>query len=299
MIVKCTSNNPFPCGQCMACRINARRIWQSRLMLEAESHEHIFFSTLTLKQEGDGNVHKFEFSKFLKSLREEYRSLGILFRFFAVGEYGDQFGRPHYHAIFFGIPWQARLLIDHVWQRYDLGHQQETGTVRHDPFSRHLAAYITGYVSKKWTKPSPLLGGKNPEFMSCSRRPGLGVGYVPRLVHGFSTGIGPQALAALGDVPVSLCQSKASLPLGRLIRGHTRNALFGSPKQPLTGAYAKHLDKVRELETLMQTLPKDIPLSERKVETYKLYDAKIQKLKRISKVKAARRREMELTKGKL
>ena len=41
----------FGCGQCMACRINRRRIWTHRIMLEALVSPSASFLTLTYNKE--------------------------------------------------------------------------------------------------------------------------------------------------------------------------------------------------------------------------------------------------------
>lgn len=98
----------FPCGQCQNCRINKRRDWQSRLLLEAASHEYGIFVTLTFADFGTPSVlRKDAIRPFLKSLRKAVPSL----RYFAVGEYGTQTGRAHFHAhLFSNVPVSDHLL---------------------------------------------------------------------------------------------------------------------------------------------------------------------------------------------
>lgn len=96
----------MPCGKCLLCRINKSREWSFRLMLHAEEcNFQCSFITLTYDDEHlpeDFQVHKDHLQKFFKRIRF---SLGdIRIKYFACGEYGGMSGRPHYHAIVFGLP---------------------------------------------------------------------------------------------------------------------------------------------------------------------------------------------------
>lgn len=98
---------PFflPCGQCPACRYNSARDWAFRIQGESQNFEttSIFFVTLTYSAEFvpvDYSLVPSHLTDWLKRVRKR---LDYPIRFFACGEYGDRFGRPHYHAIIFGL----------------------------------------------------------------------------------------------------------------------------------------------------------------------------------------------------
>jgi len=158
----------------MPCRINHRRAWTARMILEAALHEHpCFFITLTYDQKhlpSDGSLRPRDFQLFFKRLRGllDYGSLPT-FRYFGVGEYGDRSFRPHYHAIIFGFSGDTTLFAD-AWT---------LGLVDVGDASPQSIAYVAGYTTKKMTKkddPRLLRNGKNlhPEFIRMSRRPGIG-----------------------------------------------------------------------------------------------------------------------------
>ena len=103
---------------------------------------------------------------FFKRLRK-YREV----RYFACGEYGDRFNRPHYHAIIYGIrPKEDKELLCKCWKN-GLVH---TGTVTEDSCN-YVAKYMTkklrGLALAEALKKDPDF--KN-EFVLMSRRPGIG-----------------------------------------------------------------------------------------------------------------------------
>lgn len=97
-----------PCGKCVPCRLAFGRDWTTRLVVEAASYrpEVCWFVTLTYADAflprsagGRATVRLSEVSAWVRRLRDR----GLVFRFFAVSEYGDRFGRPHYHVLVFGL----------------------------------------------------------------------------------------------------------------------------------------------------------------------------------------------------
>lgn len=93
-----------PCGKCVACRRRKQNEWAFRCMVEARHSASSYFVTLTyddhylpLSLSGQPTLVKEHLQKHIKDLR--YR-LGEI-KFFGCGEYGDKFGRPHYHYLLF------------------------------------------------------------------------------------------------------------------------------------------------------------------------------------------------------
>lgn len=122
-VINPKTNSPMyvPCGRCMACRINKTQEWVIRLEMEKMTTEKTSFVTLTYDDNHlpkDQGLHKKDLQLFFKRLRK----LGLTFRYYAVGEYGEKeqkyydpideeliqlgkinpHGRPHYHVLFFG-----------------------------------------------------------------------------------------------------------------------------------------------------------------------------------------------------
>ena len=190
--MKCTS--PFkkeidgvvytlPCGQCMSCRLNHARMWSIRISHEASTHLHNVFLTLTYDDEHlpvDNSVHKRDLQLFFKRLR---KSLGTKIRYFACGEYGDKFGRPHYHAIVFGLSADCAVFRNKKFDRKTQGYYcdmpcWDKGFVHIGSVTVDSANYVAGYVTKKLkgknAKDYYLQKGIEPEFVLMSRRPGIG-----------------------------------------------------------------------------------------------------------------------------
>jgi len=91
-----------PCGKCAFCIKKAIDAWCLRLMHELAVSSSAFFITLTYDDEHlppGAELSKRDLQLFIKRLRK--RNPGI--RYFAVGEYGTEKGRPHYHAVIFNL----------------------------------------------------------------------------------------------------------------------------------------------------------------------------------------------------
>lgn len=233
----------YGCGQCRPCRLNRRRVWTSRLMLEAQLHEASSFLTLTYDEEhNSGSLDAHHLQDFLKRVRS--RCEPVRLRFYAVGEYGEQTGRPHYHVALFGF---NPVLHDRsikaggcecaVCSSWEHGHC-DVGSL-----TEQSAAYIAGYVMNKLSNPARLSAGRSPEFARMSLRPGIGAGAVRALrnamvdqdgvIHGFTT-----------DVPNVIRSAGKRLPLGRYLRGKLREALGGDKREPELANQARQLEVI-------------------------------------------------------
>lgn len=101
-----------PCGKCIGCRLERSRQWAIRCMHEASLYEDNCFITLTYNDDhlpSNGSLDKTHFQKFLKRLRKSIYPQKL--RYYHCGEYGDEGGRPHYHAIIFGWSPSDKVLI--------------------------------------------------------------------------------------------------------------------------------------------------------------------------------------------
>lgn len=178
-----------PCGQCWSCRLARSREWATRIVKESmqwqpeESH----FITLTYDDENlptDHGLQKRHFQLFMKRVRKHYPNRKI--KYFHCGEYGtacknchyslflhpqsesgqkykgcnnyqEGLGRPHYHAIIFGIPFtdleplritssgeliNSSQTLDRLWGK---------GFTSVGAVTFESAAYVARYIMKKIT----------------------------------------------------------------------------------------------------------------------------------------------------
>jgi len=208
----------YGCGQCLACRVDRRRLWQWRMVLESFMHSENCFVTLTYDEANypaDGNLSIRDYQLFLKRLR--LKLAPERFRFFLVGEYGDQTYRPHYHVCFFGLSAAAEPLIHEAWRK---------GYVQVGEFNEVTAAYCAGYVVKKLThRNDSRLKALKPEFARRSLRPGIGAPAMAVLAEQLATDAGMRSISNAGDVPTTLKFGRKSIPLGRYLHRRLRDEL--------------------------------------------------------------------------
>lgn len=132
----------LPCGSCIGCRATRAQHWALRCQMEAQQHEHTSVTTLTYNDDTvPPTLSKRHFQLWLKRLRKEHSNK---LRYYACGEYGEQYGRPHYHAILFGVSSDTSS-IDNAWQ---------LGLTHTDNVSIAAINYVCGYTTKKlgWPK---------------------------------------------------------------------------------------------------------------------------------------------------
>lgn len=228
----------FGCGQCLPCRINTRRVWQHRIMLEASQYADNTFLTVTYSDEHfppDQSVSPRTTSLFLKRLR---KATATSIRYFACGEYGDLTFRPHYHIALFNYPNCRRGSTRHTRNNEPCcdvcTHTQNAwglGGISHGSLTPQSAAYIAAYTTKKMTKDDdPRLEGRLPEFARMSRRPGIGYGFM----HDVASALMEHNLdEKMLDVPLSLSHGTTKLPLGRFLRRKLRTLIGRDEKQPI------------------------------------------------------------------
>lgn len=184
----------LPCGGCIGCRVDRVSQWATRLVHESQLHEQKSFLTLTYDDEylpSTNSLQKRDLQLFMKRLRKEH---GGKLRYYACGEYGENFGRPHYHLILFGCDFSDRK--KHSGKDQSILYTSETltriwgkgfasiGTVTVDS-CRYVASYIiprvTGKAAESHYQRVDSETGEifsiTPEFANMSRRPGIGAGW--------------------------------------------------------------------------------------------------------------------------
>ena len=165
-------------------------------MNEASLHEQNCLITLTYSDAHlppDG-VQKRDLQLFFKRLRKDHKV-----RFYACGEYGENFGRPHYHALLFGHDFQDKRPIEASpsgspqWSSAKLDtYWQNKGRTALGAVTFESAAYVARYCTKKITGKGAQdhysrvdhdtgeIISINPEFGTMSRNPGIGNAWIKR-----------------------------------------------------------------------------------------------------------------------
>lgn len=123
-------------------------------MHEAQMFDCSSFVTLTYDEAHvpeDFGLHHRHFQLFMKKLRRTGREA----RFFMCGEYGEQNGRPHFHACLFGVSFADRVLYRRLDSGSDIYTSAELSRLWEFGFSSvgdvtfESAAYVARYVLKK------------------------------------------------------------------------------------------------------------------------------------------------------
>lgn len=231
------SGRAFGCGQCVSCRVNKRRIWVHRMMLEASQYEHNAFLTLTYTDDAlptDGSLNPSHLRNYFKRLRKAVAPDRV--RYLAVGEYGDVSLRPHYHAALFGMRTCERGLSSYTKQRTACcavcTTHAETwgyGNVYLGELNEKSSAYVVSYVVKSMTKKGDVdLAGRHPEFARMSNRPGIGAGFMDEVASCLMF----HRLEEMTDVPNVLRHGRKIMPLGRYLTRRLRTRMGRSPDAP-------------------------------------------------------------------
>lgn len=178
-----SSKRPVACGQCIGCKLEYSRQWAVRIMHEAQMHDWNSFVTLTYAKAPES----LEYSDFQLFMRRLRKARGYA-RFFCSGEYGDERGRPHFHAVLFGVRFEDGRCIGRspagfkLYDSPDLLSLWRLGHCSVGSVTFESAAYVARYVVKKITGEAAEehYGGRRPEFAQMSRKPGIGSAWLDK-----------------------------------------------------------------------------------------------------------------------
>ena len=187
------TNATVPCGQCTGCRQEYSRQWAMRNMHEASLWLNNIFITLTYDNDNlpqHNTLIKKDFQDFMKRLRKKKNAnTNNPIRYYQCGEYGEKFGRPHYHAILFNTNFRDREIIQGhkgLTQSETLSKLWGKGHSSIGDVTFQSAAYVAGYVQKKINgkqkethyaivdhETGEYFGQRQQEYSTMSRRPGI------------------------------------------------------------------------------------------------------------------------------
>lgn len=166
--------------------------WELRIMHEAQSWKENCFVTLTYADENLPPLESLQYRDyqlFMKRLRKHFNRPNI--RFFMCGEYGEERGRPHYHACLFNIDfydqkWAGRSKSgEDFYQSPTLDKLWPHGRATVQPLVKQTASYCARYIMKKALgydaetaynviDSDGVVNKKMAEFARMSLRPGIG-----------------------------------------------------------------------------------------------------------------------------
>ena len=168
----CTSE-PFqvtiPCNQCIGCRLERSRQWATRCMHEASLYQNNCFITLTYDDDHlpeNGSLRYKDFQDFMKRLRWRAQGLEPVLRdgkttypirFYMCSEYGERYGRPHYHAILFNYDFPDKQVLKRtgsgelIYRSSFLEELWSSGYSSIGNVTFDSAAYVARYIMKKAT----------------------------------------------------------------------------------------------------------------------------------------------------
>jgi hypothetical protein len=156
------------CKQCLNCRIHSQSSLTFRCLLENHVASSGWFLTLTYEDAPPIGDYV-DMQRFLDRLRVRNRRAGNFspVRYFAIGEYGEQHGRFHYHALIWNsISFPPEVWTANLWPYgiYDIGE-----------VSPASARYTCRYTLKFLAEDDPKLPHGS------SRKPPLGAGVMKAL----------------------------------------------------------------------------------------------------------------------
>lgn len=185
-----------PCGKCIGCLSDKRKMWSYRIKEELKDNRRSFFLTLTYNDEhlpknenGVPVVKRSDVTNFFKRLRKSMSKYFVI-RYFGCSEYGDAFKRPHYHIIVFINYKYEFYQLSKALQRQLLSYNslrksiESAWSLRGDSFGfiqlREVRNsdinYTAKYTIKEMDDMYPV-----KTFNMMSTRPYIGKGYVDRM----------------------------------------------------------------------------------------------------------------------
>jgi len=173
---------PLPCGKCPYCLQRRANGWIFRCMQETRVSDSAIWCTLTydIPPLDDNNMmtlRKDDVQKFFKRLRRIPRDFSKQkIKYYACGEYGDRYERPHYHAVIFNSsPTDIEKAWKDFWSPYD-SEGVVLGICTFDDVNERTIAYTAKYMNKGKLIPKFKGDLRLPEFQLFSI--GLGINFI-------------------------------------------------------------------------------------------------------------------------
>lgn len=146
-----------PCGRCVSCLRDHARMWSIRCLHEMSTSKSAVFLTLTYNDKylpENNSLKRRHFVLYMKRLRKRLMPRKI--KYYASGEYGEKYGRPHYHVCLFNVSWSDfdivslhnfKYVNDPSW--IDVETKEQLGYVYCGLVNVQTVRYTAKYVLKK------------------------------------------------------------------------------------------------------------------------------------------------------
>lgn len=166
---------PVPCGKCPNCITRRISSWSFRLLQEEKICSEAHFLTLTydtahipITPRGNFTLDKRDLQLFFKCLRKRTASNGVeqqkSIKYYAVGEYGTETERPHYHIVLFNA---SPREIELSWKK---------GIIDYGKVEPASINYVVGYFQSNGIIPKHSNDDRSKQFALMSK--GMGLAYL-------------------------------------------------------------------------------------------------------------------------
>lgn len=181
----------FPCGKCHSCLKRRVSGWSFRLMTECKRSKSAYFVTLTYDEQnvpitnnGFMSLVRRDVQLWMKKLRKVNKEK---LKYYLCGEYGEKFGRPHYHVILFNADLETLVgkkvargmqqkLIPMDGKYHAMCDSWNNGYVTVGKVNVKSVGYTLEYIHKGRVVPAHQRDDRTKEFSLMSK--GMGDNYV-------------------------------------------------------------------------------------------------------------------------
>jgi len=213
-----TIQKTVKCGQCLSCRIEKKREKVGQQLVERKIKGACLFITLTYNPESlpyinsVPTIDRAELKEYMDKVRRYLKKVSPENKstYLAIGEYGDTNDRPHYHINLFGSEqtlYNSACLkqLHKLWGK---------GLTTIEPADKGCFDYVAQYTAKKMNKVHRIDGSRDC-FVSFSASPGLGYGFVDRIVGAIQNVINS---SKIGMAAVELTPQSGKIQLAQAIQ---------------------------------------------------------------------------------
>lgn len=238
---------PVPCGKCPPCKLRRVNGWVFRLLQEDKISSSAHFLTVTydtrhvpISENGFMTLNKSDFQLYMKRLRKLCPD--FVLKYYACGEYGENYSRPHYHAIVFNCP--DTEFFAKAWSLDGT----QFGSVHVGTVSSDSIAYCLKYIDKdsfREKRPRHSRDDRQKEFSLQSKSLGSGYFSDPAIVAYHKADLSRNYVTRLSGHRVAMPRYYREKIFSDLELDSQRVIICNSLAQVDADAFAAHLNSSR------------------------------------------------------